>query len=91
METKISQSTINDSQLRDGINNQNIFDKQYFFRTYSIKYPENMVSPVVRAGVHSCSPVAPQRRVELFVEFFDGIVMPWPVLWEFGRFLQSTT
>lgn len=59
---------------------------RYFF---NVVPKMKKILPVVRAGVHSCSPVAPQRRVELFVEFLDGIVMLWPVLCEFGRFLQS--
>lgn len=35
---------------------------------------ENENLPVVRAGVHSCSPVAPHSKVRLFDGFFGGIV-----------------
>lgn len=33
---------------------------------------KNEIIPVVRTGVHSCSPVAPHNSVQLFVELFGG-------------------
>lgn len=36
------------------------------------KYNINENVPVVKIGVHSCSPVAPHSSVQLFVELLGG-------------------
>lgn len=45
-------------------------DMSFLSRTVYNNKIENI--PVVRTGVHSCSPVAPQSSVQLFVELFGG-------------------